>query len=521
MLMLVLWSGQLPAQLSTEPNVRNREPGGNEKIVSQVESIQEPIIPEQMINLIEYAKAAPDANGTYDFRTDIQSAIDQLNSTGGGTLFFPHTAGLTDWRKHPEVYRIKGSIQLKSNVQLLLDPATILQFEFDPTSYLPDGQGVISSYEGSGIISWSALIRGYNITNIAIRARKGGNGAPPELRGDGVRWKQWSWAGQQQCTAAGTPQFYERLREANHADVPLRDRIFINPETDFFRPVMLEFFLCKTVLVDGIKITDPPFWCVHPVFSENLIFRNLLFNAYGANSDGIDPDSSRNILIENVVFNNQDDNVALKAGRDRDGRDGINIEGTPLEPLSSAYIRNGRLGGPTENVVVRNCVFKGHYALCIGSEMSGSVRNVFAIDNRSVQNVKMGFFIKSSRKRGGTVENILIRDLHLNDVEKDVICLIPNYDNDAQSPYPPIFKNIQIENVTAKTAQNGIRIVGWSDAPIENVSITDLTIDRLDGTAVEIHQARQIALQHVTIDGTSYDGIRSPVDNETPPPAQN
>ncbi|WP_319592432.1 glycosyl hydrolase family 28 protein [uncultured Draconibacterium sp.] len=492
-----------------------------ERVEKIINSIKEPIIPADTIDLIQYSGKQPDKNGTVDFHHYINEAIDILSERGGGTLLFSHTWGLENWRKYPEVYRIKGAIELKSNIELLIDPSIILQFEFDPPSYLPNGKGVINRYEGSAIISYSGLIRAFNAKNISIKARTGGSGAPPEIRGDGFSWQKWSWDGQVRCKEEGREQFYNRIREVNHQSVPLKDRIFIDTENDFFRPVTMEFFLCQNVLVDGIKISNSPFWCVHPVFSKDMIFRNMIFSSYGANNDGIDPESSKNILIENIVFGNQDDNVAIKAGRDLDGRDGVDITGTLLEDIDSEYIVKNNLKGATENVIIRNCQFKGHYAVCIGSEMSGGVRNIFVINNSSIQDVNMGFFIKSSRKRGGGVENIYIDNLSLNIVEKDVICIIPNYDNDSISKFPPTFKNIHISNISARQAKDGIRLYGWPDAVTQNVFLRNIQINSVREKDLEVGNVEDIELDNVTIKGKRFNGFNTVKDNKQSAPSQN
>ena len=266
----------------------------------------------------------------------------------------------------------------------------------------------------------------------------------------------------------------------------------------------MEFCFCKNVLVDCVKITNSPFWCVKPVFSESCIFRNMQFDAMVVNNDGIDPESSRNILIENIIFANHDDNVAIKAGRDKEGRDGALIAGTELEQILSDYIKEGRIKGPTENVIIRNCHFYGHHAICIGSEMSGGVRNVYAMDNYSVAEVNMGVFIKSSRLRGGKVENIYINGLKLNHTKSELIALIPNYDKADSGLYPPSFSNIQIENVECISSGSGIVIHGWPDVPIENVLLRNIKIGNAEKGNLSINEVRGIYLDHVSINGEVF-----------------
>lgn len=488
-----------------------------EKIVSEVLT---PEIPDRQINLIEYAGFKPDPQGKHDFRKKIQSAIDLLASQGGGTLWFPNTRETRTFIKYHEIYRIHGPIELRSNIRLLLDPSITLFFEYDPKAYLPNGKPVLTRYEGTTLYTLAPCIRAFRAENVVIEST-GGNGAMPCIDGDGQKWQRWMWDGETARKKAGRKPAYQALKDINNADVPVRERIFDNPHDDFFRPHMMQFFMCSRVRVEGIKITNSPFWCVHPVFSEHVTIRGIAYDAYVANNDGIDPESSHHVLIENVLFSNADDNVAIKAGRDKEGRDGADIRGTELEGVKSRYISNNRIGGPTESIVIRNNVFKGHYAIAIGSEMSGGVRHVYADNNRSLQDVNMGFFIKSSRTRGGMVEDIHIRNLSLNKVDKDVISMIPNYDNDSVSPHPPVFRDIHVQNVTANTAGNGIRIYGWSDSPVRNVSIKDVRVAEVSEEKFVVEEAENIRLKNVQIGTECLDGDYSRRDSEGSVPYQN
>ncbi len=477
----------------------------DQRVAEIVSQIKEPVIPDRTINLIEFSGHKPDANGRYDFRSDIQRAIAELSSLGGGTLLFPNSAPDDSWLRYQETYRIRGPIELADNIRLLLENSVKLFFEFDPPSYLPNGRPVLTRYEGTTLYTFSPCFRAFGVKNVVIESA-GSSGAMPVINGDGEKWQRWMWQGEGRHVQAGDKPSYQRLKALNNAGVPVRELVMADPDSHFFRPPLMQFFMCENIKVQGIKITNSPFWCIHPVFSQNVIVRDVLFDAYVVNNDGVDPESSLNILIENVMFNNHDDNVAIKAGRDREGREGADISGTELQGVESRYIKGNRLGGPTENVVIRNCVFKGHYAIAIGSEMSGGVHDVFAIDNLSVQDVNMGFFIKSSRTRGGEVHDIFVRNLQLNRVDGDVISMIPNYDNDATSPYPPLFHDIYLQDISARQAKYGIRIYGWSDAPVQHVQLKNIRINNVAKEELVLVQAENIELQNVAINGDNKDG---------------
>ena len=239
------------------------------------------------------------------------------------------------------------------------------------------------------------------------------------------------------------------------------------------------------------------------------------------NSDGVDPESTHNVLIENCMFNNHDDNVAIKSGRNKEGREGVDISGTPVEGIKSKFIRGNKIYGSTENVVVRDCVFKGHHAICIGSEVAGSVRNVYIVDNVSVQDVKFGFYIKSSPKRGGVVENIYVRNMKLNKARMAVV-LNPNYaKNDTLSTNFPLFQNIYVKDMHIKeTSQGGIEVAGWSSLPMENIYLENIFIDKINSPnsvdPLKVQNSKNVQLKNVQIEGKTFDGDYSDDSGENP-----
>jgi len=483
--------------------------------VRQIEArIEPPAIPDREVNLFDLTELRPDSAGTHDFRHLVQKAIDDLAAAGGGTLLLPHPAGRFTWSKPKAIYRFSGGIELRTGVKLALEPAIVLRFDCKPENYTRDGAGVLTRYEGTTIYGHAPLIRAFGVEDIALVATPG-HGAMPEITGAGEAWLRWQETQLPPGESTG-------IREANNAGIPLRERRSEYPGIYFRRPVMLQFFLCRRALVDGIKLTDAPFWMVHPVFSESVTLRNLLFDGPNVNNDAIDIDSSRFVLVENVMFNNHDDNIALKAGRDREGREGVDVAGTELEnwPGHSPCLVEGRLGGPTEDVVIRNNVFKGHYAIAVGSEMSGGVRRVYALHNHSVQSVANVLFVKSSRRRGGIVEDLFIHDFEAVAVRGSAVSLIPNYDGDLTSPHPPTFRRIHISQLRVGSAGAALAAHGWADAPIEDVSITDARIG-LSGAgkidAVAFSGVIDLHLENFVVDGRRHDGDFTLPTEKTPP----
>ncbi|TKG96616.1 hypothetical protein EYV94_05035 [Puteibacter caeruleilacunae] len=478
-----------------------------------VNALPEITFPDRTINLIEYAGFEPDSEGTKDFQPVLNKAIKELAAKGGGTIYFPHTWGSRKWVKGTDVYRMDGPINLASNIRLMLAHGTKIQFTFNPVNYLDNGKGVITRWEGVSIKSFSPLIRAFNAENVAIVGE--GKGAMPIIDGDGEKWQHWS--------TTQDPQLDHKyvLHRLSDEDVKLTDREFVDVNKDFYRPYLLEFYLCKNILIDGVQLFNTPFWTVHPVFSENVTVRNVIFNVQAENSDGVDPESTHNVLIERCVFNNHDDNVAIKSGRNKEGREGIDISGTEIEKINSPFIHGNKMFGATENVVVRNCIMKGHHAICIGSEVAGSVRNVYAVDNVGVQDVKYGLFIKSSPKRGGMVENIYVRNMKLHKASMAVV-LNPCYaKQDTVSTHYPLFRNIYVKDMEVDYAENGgVEILGWSKLPIKGVHLENVTIKELNpkkrANPVKVINATQINFKNVQIEGEKFNGDYSDESGEKP-----
>ncbi len=492
-----------------------------DSIARVLDHVKLPEIPKDTINLIEFSGVVPDEEGSYDYVNDINRAIEKLAKNGGGTLLFPHPAGKDKWIKQTLIYGCEGPVHLKSNIRLSMENSTKLQFKFVPEKYLIDGKGVLTRYEGTTLYTYSPCIRGFDAKNIAIESA-GGNGAMPVINGDGEGWQKWEQKGVFGLHDVGKTMTYIKLRQINNADMPIRERRFDNPEEDFLRPPLMQFMFCENILVDGIKLQESPFWVVHAVFSKSMTVRNLVYDAHVVNNDGVDVESSQYVLVENNMFDNHDDNIVMKAGRDQEGIFGALVAGTELETLAFAqqFITDGRITAPTKDVVIRNNVFKGHYAICCGSEMSGGVKNVFALHNYANQDVKRAVYLKGSRKRGGVVENVIIKDMEINQAG-DAIAMSPNYDHDTTSDYPTTFRNIYLEDITVNQVDDGIVIFGWGDNPLENIYLKNITIKNAARTSLQYMNVENLVLENVTVNGKSYDGDCTKLDADKPAPYYN
>jgi len=483
----------------------NNFAGVEDYVYSQIDSIVQVIGEPQSIgdtiDFMEFAGIKPDMQGTHDFQPAFKKVIEKIDSMGGGILYFKHTKGKQEWIKETDVYRFSGPIELTSNLTILMDPSIKLKFDFNLEAYKNDGQGVITRYEGTTIYGLSPCIRAFNKENIVFKWERG-YGAMPVIQGDGEKWQKWMIHLDLKDVHNEIIPGYKLLRIRNNEKVPLRDRKYVDL---VLRPDLVQFFLCKNIVMDGVFLKESPFWVVHSIFSENLIFRNLCYDAQVVNNDGIDVESSKNVLIENIVFNNHDDNVVIKSGRDQEGMFGVDIRGTELEEIESDYIKGGKLGGMTENVAVRNCTFQGHHAVCVGSEMSGGAKNIYVADCFSPQYVFMALYLKGSRKRGGEVSEVYMINCKFGEVRDDLVGLVPNYDGDTISQYPSCFHDVYVKNVEANTVQGyGIRTVGWPDQFIENVFIENVKINQVHKEPIKIKQSKNIQLKNVEIQQEMY-----------------
>lgn len=359
----------------------------------------------------------------------------------------------------PGIYRINGPLHLVSGVCLHLEEGARLKFSGEPAHFLPV---VKTSWEGTFLYNYSPMIYAYGVENVMITGKGiiDGNASATFST-----WRQLQKDDQQLS------------RTMNHKETALEERIF--GEGHFLRPQLVQFFNSKNILIEGVHITNSPFWCVHLLQSENITIRGISFNAKNVNNDGIDPEYSRNILIEEVNFDNGDDNVAIKAGRDYEGR---------------------KTATPTENIIIRNNKFKGLHAVVIGSEMSAGVQNVFIENNSFAGYCKRGIYLKSNPDRGGFMRNIHVRNLELDEVE-DLFYVTSHYHGEG-SGFTTIIEDLYIDSVSCRKARNGgIVIQGFPEEKVRNISFNNIRIDSVK-VAVSVNHVENIRFSNVNLGGT-------------------
>jgi len=391
-------------------------------------------------------------DGKADCRAAFAKATEACHAAGGGHVVVP--AG---------VFFCNGPIHLKSNVDLHVSEGATIKFGEDPSGYLP---AVLTRFEGTLLYGHSPRIYAKGETNIAIT----GKGI---IDGNAKATLALEKASQQSGSAA-------ELRRLGAEGVPVEQRVF--GAGRWLRPSMIQPFDCNQVLIEDITIMDSTFWVVHPVLCSNVTVRGIKVESMNSNNDGCDPDSCSDVLIENCDFHTGDDAIAIKSGRDQDG---------------------WKVGRASENIVIRHCLMRSnHSGLCIGSEMSGGVRNVF-MEDCQLASVSSAFYFKANLDRGGAVEHVRARRIEAEQVREGMVRFETGYHGYRGENHPPTFRDFVLEDLRCRDAvAYGIYVEGVEASPIRDVVLRRLTID-LAKAPVWLRRAQNIRLEDVKINGVS------------------
>jgi len=403
-------------------------------------------------------------------------AIEALSSQGGGRLVVP--AGV--WHT--------GPIVLKSNINLHLQVGAVILFAADESLY----PIIKTSFEGLDTRRCQSPLSANGCQNIAIT----GNGV---IDGNGQYWRpvkkskmtdaQWKQVLSRPGGVSVRKDYW--VPSKGYADAEKNANMNVpKAETEaewnaikrFLRPVMISLVNCKNVLLQGVIFQNSPAWNIHPLMCENIIIDRVLARnpAYAQNGDALDLESCKNALIVNSKFDAGDDGICIKSGKDADGR---------------------RRGRPCENVVVDGCtVFAGHGGFVVGSEMSGGVKNIL-VKSCQFLGTDVGLRFKSTRGRGGIVENIFIRNISMTDIKTDAITFNMYYggksvaemladgdnpDNSTKMPVneeTPIFRNIDIQDIVCNGAGRAMEFNGLPEMPIQGINLKNIVIkSRKDAT---------------------------------------
>ncbi len=450
--------------------------------------VKSPVFKKDTFNIIKYG-AKPD--GVTLNTKAINNAIDACSKKGGGVVLIPEGFWLT------------GPVELKSNVNLHLKRNAVLQTTDDFSQFtLIEG-----NWEGLPQMRNQSPISATNATNIAIT----GFGI---IDGNGDAWRmvkkdKLSASNWKKLIESGgvlsddkkiwypTEKSLKGSRYKNPGAIsPEKTAAFYDSVKDFLRPNLLVFTKCKKILLEGVTFQNSPAWNVHPLMCEDLTVRNIQVKNpwYAQNGDGIDIESCKNVLIENSTFDVGDDGLCIKSGRDAEGR---------------------KRAMPTENVVIRNCiVYAAHGGFVVGSEMSGGARNIW-VDNCTFVGTDIGIRFKTTRGRGGVVENIFISNISMKDIIGEAILFDMYYE--AKDPIPlagekvappvvetkpiteetPVFKNVWINNVVCNGAEKAIFVRGIPEMNVQNIYMENMTLQAKHG--LDMTEGSGISLKNVAL----------------------
>ncbi len=446
----------------------------NDDLYQQIEqSIQSPRYGTTTVSITRYG-AKPSASAKHNQRA-IQRAIDRCASKGGGRVVVP--AGQPF---------LTGAIQLKTGVCLDVEEGATLRFAFQPELY----PIVETSWEGLDCYNLSPCIYAFRAADIGIT----GKGI---IDGSGTRETWWPWCGSERYgwhTGIVSQSLGGRKRMLQNGEdgVPMigndgkRNPLRTFTAADGMRPQLIGLNQCHRIRIEGVTLLRSPFWVLHPLKCTDVHVRNVHFENDGPNGDGCDPESCDRVLIEDCLFNTGDDCIAIKSGRNADGR------------LRSM---------PSQNVIIRRCMMKnGHGGVVIGSEISGGCRNVFAhdcdMDSPALERVLR---IKTNSCRGGIVEGIHMRDIRVGQCREAVLKINLNYEPREQCcrDYPPTVRNIVMENVTCQRSRYGVLITGLdSDTLISDVEVRNCRFDGVERGNSITGKTRNIRFQNLFVNSS-------------------
>lgn len=417
--------------------------------------ISAPSFPDREFPVTEYGAVS---DGKTLNTEAFKKAIEACHAAGGGRVVVPLGTFLT------------GAIYLKSNVNLHLADSAKVLFSRDTTQY----PLVFTRWEGMELINYSAFIYSYEEENIAIT----GNGT---LDGNADNDHWWWWNGAERYGGRKHIGYQKAARDSLHV---LNDRQ-TDPNTRvfghgyFLRPNFIQPYKCKNVRIADVKVINSPMWNINPVLCENVIVERVKVISHGPNNDGCNPESSKNVLISHCYFDTGDDCIAIKSGRDGDGR---------------------RIGVPSENIIIEHCYMKdGHGGVVLGSEVSGGVRNVFALNNTmDSPQLDRVLRLKTSSSRGGILENVFMKDTKVGTYKEAAVRFNMFYEKPGD--FMPTIRNIWVENLEVeKGGKYGILVNAYEESPVRDFRMVNSTLHGV-GTPIKANNVHNMMLQNVTME---------------------
>jgi polygalacturonase len=458
--------------------------------------IKSPVFKKDTLSIKKYGAVA---DGNTLNTKSINATIDALSKKGGGVVLIPSGLWLT------------GPVVLKNNINLHLDAGATLLFTADKNEY----PLIEANWEGLPQMRNQSPISATNASNIAITGKGiiDGNGDGWRMvkkdKLNETQWKKLVESGGLLSDDKKTWYPSEKTLKGSQLQnpgviSPEKDAAFYQSIKDFLRPNLVLLTSCKYILLEGVTFQNSPAWCLHPLMCENLTVRNVFVKNpwYAQNGDGIDAESCKNVLIENSVFDVGDDALCMKSGRDAEGR---------------------KRGMPIENVIIRNCtVYAAHGGFVIGSEMSGGARNIY-VNNCTFIGTDIGLRFKTTRGRGGIVENIFIKDIYMKDIPaeailfdmyymaKDPVALagekreLPKVEFKPVDETTPQFKNFHISNVYCNGAEKGIFLRGLPEMHVKDIVLENMVLQAKKG--IDVQEASGISFKNIKIISAETDPV--------------
>ncbi len=442
--------------------------GWNDNEYKRIEqSIQLPKIAERQFLITSFG-AKTTATAAQNQKA-INRVISLVSKKGGGKVIIPKGTWNT------------GAIELKSHVNLVLEEGATLHFAFEPKLY----PLVRTSWEGLACWNYSPCIYAYKATDIAIT----GKGT---IDGGGNNDTFWQWNGSprfgyKEGVTKESQKLGSRSKLLKMAEdgVPFDERKFGMGYG--LRPQLVNMVHCERILIKDVKMINSPFWVIHPLLSKNITVDGVYVWNEGPNGDGCDPEACENVLIQNCVFHTGDDCIAIKSGRNNDGR---------------------LWNQPSKNIIIRNCKMEdGHGGVVIGSEISGGCENVYAencvMDSPHLERILR---IKTNNCRGGQVQNINMRNVVVGQCKEAVVKINLDYERKeiCYRGFEPIVNNVNVENVTCQKSDYGVLIIGRDS--LENVYDINIKNCKFDGVVKEpvkiTGKTRNMKFDNLVINGS-------------------
>ena len=464
--------------------------GVYEGLPFEMQQVEQPVFPEYSVNITDFGAVA---DGKTLNTEAINNAIKDVNSKGGGKVVIP--AGL--W--------LTGPIELKSNVNLYTEQNSLILFTDDFNAY----PILETSFEGLETRRCQSPISAWNAENIAITGYGvfdgSGDSWRPVKKGKmtASQWKSLLASGgvvenDVWYPTAGSLKGAKACKEFNNPEGIETDEEW-NEIRPWLRPVLLNIVKSKKVLLEGVTFKNSPSWCLHPLSCEHITIKDVkVFNPwYSQNGDALDLESCNYALIINNVFDAGDDAICIKSGKDEDGR---------------------KRGEPCQNVIVKNnVVLHGHGGFVVGSEMSGGVKNIYVSDCTFL-GTDVGLRFKSTRGRGGVVENIHIHNINMIDIPHEALLFDLFYGGKGageeteeeliarmKTAIPPVteetpaFRDIYISGITANGVGRAMFFNGLPEMPIRNIDIKDVQITNAKAGIV-ISQAENVTIDNANVE---------------------